>query len=165
MFTDEQFTHIAQRYKDTVFRVAFSYMKSPSDADDITQNVLLKLYRYEGDFRSEAHLKHWLIRVTINECRSAWRSPWRRTEDIAAYADALSMPSREHSELLEAVMSLPAKYRAAIYLYYYEGYSTAELAALLSCPEATVRTRLARGRERLKTILTEAEDYDGQTAF
>ena len=163
--TSEQFTPIAQRYMDTVFRVAFSYMKSRADADDITQNVLLKLYRYEGDFESESHLKHWLIRVTINECKSAYRSLWRRTEDIEDYVNSLVMPSQEHTDLLEAVMQLPKKYRVAIYLFYYEGYTTAEIGHLTSTPEATVRTHLARGREKLKTMLTEADIHDGQTAF
>ena len=165
MYTDEQFTQLARRHMDTVFRTAFSYMKSRADADDITQNVLLKLYRYEGDFESESHIKNWLIRVTINECKSAYRSPWRRTEDIEDYVNSLVMPSREHTDLFEAVMKLPRKYLVPLYLYYYEGYSTAEAAALLSLPEATVRTRLRRGREKLRTMLTEADTYDGQTAF
>lgn len=165
MFSDEHFTYLADKYMDTVFRVAFSYMKCAADADDITQNVLLKLYRYEGDFQSESHLKHWLIRATINECKSACRSLWRKTENIEDYVNSLAMPTREHSELLEAVMGLPKKYRMAIYLFYYEGYSTAEIGGLLSIPEATVRTHLARGRERLRKTLTEAEDFDGQTAF
>jgi RNA polymerase sigma-70 factor (ECF subfamily) len=165
MFTDEQYTHIAKRYMDTVFRVAFSYMKNRADADDITQNVLLKLYRSEGPFENEAHIKHWLIRVTINECKSAVRSLWRQTENLEDYVNSLAMPTQEHTDLLEAVLALPKKYRVAVYLYYYEGYSTAEMAELLSLPEATVRTHLARARAKLKTILTEAYDYDGQTAF
>ena len=165
MFTDDEFTCIARRHMDTVFRLALSYMRSRADADDITQNVLLKLYRYEGDFQSESHIKNWLIRVTINECKSALRSIWRRTEDIEDYVNSLVMPSQEHTDLLEAVMKLPAKYRAAIYLFYYEGYSTAEMAQLLSIPEATVRTHLVRGRERLRKMLTEADIHDGQTAF
>ena len=165
MKNNEDFTNIARRYMDTVFRLAFSYLKSRADADDVTQNVLLKLYRYDGDFQSEAHLKHWLIRVTVNECKSALRSPWRRTEDIAEYANTLALPTPEHAELLEAVMKLPPKYRAAIHLFYYEGYATAEIAELLGLPQATVRTHLARGREKLKAMLTEAENYDGQTAL
>lgn len=163
--TNERFTCLAETYMDTVFRLAFSYIKSRSDADDITQNVLLKLLRYEGEFESEAHVKHWLIRVTVNECRSAWRAPWRKHEDIEEYANSLAMPSREHRDLFEAVMGLPQKYRTVIYLFYYEGYSTREVAALLSVPEATVRTQLMRGRERLRKTLTEAEDAYGQTAF
>lgn len=165
MFTDEQFTHIAQRYMDTIFRVAFSWLKSRADADDVTQNVLLKLYRTDGTFENESHIKHWLIRVTINECKSAVRSLWRQTESLEDYVNSLAMPTQDHSDLLEAVLALPKKYRVAIYLYYYEGYSTAEMAELLSLPEATVRTHLARARAKLRTILTEAEYYDGQTAF
>lgn len=165
MYSNEHFTAVAQKYMDTVFRVAFSYMKSRADADDVTQNVLVKLYRYEGDFQSEYHLKHWLIRVTVNECRSAFRAPWRKTESIEDYANTLALPTREHSDLFEAVMALPAKYRVPILLYYYDGYATAEIAELLALPDATVRTRLRRGRERLKKMLTEADTYDGQTAF
>lgn len=165
MFTNERFTELAKAHMDTVFRVAFSYMKSRADADDVTQNVLMKLYRYEGDFQSESHIRNWLIRVTINECKSALRSPWRRTEDIEDYANTLALPTQEHRELFEAVMALPKKYRVAIYLFYYEGYTTRELGGMLGAPEATVRTWLARGREKLKHALTEAEDTYGQTAF
>ena len=163
--TAERFTELAKLHMDTVFRVALSFLKSHADADDITQTVLLKLYRYEGIFQSEAHIRNWLIRVTVNECKSALRSAWRRMEDIENYVNSIEFPTPEHSELFEAVMALPVKYRAAIYLYYYEGYSTKELASILSVPEATVRTRLARGREKLRILLTEAEIDDGQTAF
>lgn len=165
MFTNEHFTALAKRHMDTVFRVALSYLKSPADADDITQTVLLKLYRYTGTFENDAHIRNWLIRVTVNACRSALRSPWRRMEDIEAYANSIEFPTQEHGELFEAVMVLPAKYRVVIYLFYYEGYSTRELASILNLPEATVRTRLLRGRERLRKTLTEADIKDGQTAF
>ena len=75
MQSDEQFTRYAQRHMDTIFRVAFSYMKSRADADDITQNVLLKLYHSDKLFESDVHIKHWLIRVTINECKKTLGSP------------------------------------------------------------------------------------------
>ena len=160
MYTDEHFSRIAHRYMDTIFRVAFSYLKNRADADDITQNVLLKLYRHEGDFQSEAHMKNWLIRVTINECKSVLRSLWRQTENIEDYVNSLAIPAQEHSELLEAVLKLPKKYCTAIYLYYFEGYSTTEMAELLSLPETTVYTHLARGRAKLKTMLAEADNDD-----
>lgn len=156
MFTDEHFTYLADKYMDTVFRLAFSYLKSRADADDITQNVLLKLYRTNTDFQSESHLKNWLIRVTINECKQAFRSPWRRTEDIQEYANTLAMPTEEHSELFQTVMALPPKYRVVLYLYYYEDHTSDEIARMLDMPAATVRTRLSRGREKLKKLLTEA---------
>ena len=118
--TDQQFTPLAQRYMDTIFRLAFHYTKSQAEADDITQEVLLKLYRTDKQFESEAHVKHWLLRVTINACKKALLSPWRRTEPIEDHTAALPFPSPEHSALMDAVLALPAKYRVPIYLHYYE---------------------------------------------
>ena len=155
MFTDEHFTYLADKYMDTIFRLAFSYMKSQPDADDITQNVLLKLYRTNKDFQSESHLKNWLIRVTINECKQAFRSPWRRTEDIEDYANTLALPSEEHHDLFRTVMSLPPKYRVVLYLHYYEQYTTAEISQLLKIPMGTVSTRMKRAKEQLKSMLKE----------
>ncbi len=155
MQTNEAFIRAVRDHKDTVFRVAFSYMKDPDDAEDITQNVFLKLFQCKTAFESLEHLRSWLIRVTINECKSVFRMPWRRRENIEDYAQQLAMPSPEHTELFLSVMGLPEKYRVVIYLFYYEGYSTEEIAGLIDRPPATVRTRLARGRKRLKTILTE----------
>lgn len=159
MFTDEQFIKCAQKNMDTVFRVAVSYMKSRTDADDITQNVLIKLYHADKEFESDAHVKHWLIRVTINECKKALLSPWRQSEPIGDYAASLTFATPEHSELFYAVMDLPKKYRVAIFLYYYEDYSTEEISQLLGIPQATVGTHLKRGRERLKKHLLEADGY------
>lgn len=156
--TDEQFTVLAQTYMDTVFRLAFSYTKSPADADDITQNVLLKLYTENKPFDSPEHIRNWLIRVTLNECKSLFRSPWRKSEDIADYANTLTMPTKEHRELFDMVMNLPMKYRVVLYLFYYEDYSTAQIAEALHIKETTVRTHLTRGRKKLKTILQEAEN-------
>jgi len=100
MITDKQFAAYAQMYMDTVFRVAFNYLKNRSDADDITQNVLIKLYRAKKTFENDAHVKHWLIRVTINECKHALLSPWRYIEPIEDYIEALSFEAPEQSELL-----------------------------------------------------------------
>ena len=157
MITGEQLTTYVNIYKDTVFRVAFNYLKNRSDADDITQNAFIKLYRSNKTFASDAHIKHWLIRVTINECKLALLSPWRRTEPIESYIDSLSFETPEQSELFEMVLKLPAKYRVAILLYYFEDYSTVEIARLMGIPDATVRTHLKRAREKLKSKLTEEE--------
>ena len=153
MLPDEQFTRYAQEYMDMVFRVAFNYLKSRADADDITQNVLLKLYRADKPFENDDHMKHWLIRVTINECKKALISPWRRTEPLEDYAATLPFPTPEHNNLFFEVMGLPKKYRMVIFLYYYEDYSTDEISRLLGIPKATVCTHLKRGRERLKNNL------------
>lgn len=157
MFTEAQFTGLVKKYIDTVFRLAFSYLKHRQDAEDATQNVFLKLHRQTKPFDSEDHMKHWLIRVTVNECKSMLRAPWRQSESFEEYAATLSFRDPERSTLFYAVMALPKKYRLPIYLYYYEGYSTAELADILKMPKGTVCVNLKRGRELLKQSLEEAE--------
>ena len=154
----EQFTRIARKYMDTVYRVALNYMKSPDAADDITQEVFLRLLRTETLFESEEHIRNWLIRVTINECKRDLASRWRRVEPLEAYAEKLSFSSEENSETYRIVMHLPRKYRMVIYLHYYEGYSTAEIAQMLGSKQSTVCTQLERGRKLLKTMLLEAND-------
>lgn len=155
--TDEQFTYLITKYIDTVFRVALSWMKHPSEAEDVTQTVFLKLYREPKPFTSEEHVKHWLIRVAINECKKIFRNPFRAAEDIAEYASTLRFETPEHSEIYYAVMDLPQKYRVPIFLYYYEDYSTAEISKVMGIPTPTVATRLHRGRELLKQKLQEAK--------
>lgn len=154
----EQFTRVARTYMDTVYRVALNYMKSPDAADDITQEVFLRLLRTETLFESEEHIRNWLIRVTINECKRDLASRWRRVEPLEAYAEKLSFSSEENSETYRIVMRLPRKYRMVIYLHYYEGYSTAEIAQMLGSKQSTVCTQLERGRKLLKTMLLEAND-------
>lgn len=163
--TEEQFTPLAQRYMDTVYRVAYSYLRSPSDADDVTQDVLIQLYKTDKAFESDAHLKNWLIRVTVNRSKNVLRAPWHKTEDIADYENTLVFEQSQHRELFDAVMSLDRRYRLPVLLYYYEGYRQKEIAALLSVPEETVRTRLSRARAKLKNILSEVSQYDPTQAF
>ena len=153
--TEQQFTAVAEKYMDTVFRVAYSYLRCRADADDVTQDVLIQLYQTEKNFEEEAHLKNWLIRVTINRCKNIFRAPWHRAEDIADYENSLTFPEPESRELFEAVMALDKLYRLPLLLYYYEGYSQKEIAGILSLPEQTVRTRLFRARAKLKKHLTE----------
>ena len=149
------FIQRAQRYMDDLFRLAFSWLKSRADADDVTQTVLLRLYETDKIFESEEHVRHWLVRVTINECKKYWRSPWGRTEDFTDYANTLVFEQPEASGLFDAVMALGPKYRIVIFLYYYEGYSIEEISQVLKLPRGTVGTRLKRGREQLKQTLSE----------
>lgn len=117
----------------------------------------MKLYSVNTEFESEEHIRNWLIRVTINQCRRQFRSPWRRLENIDDYAATLSFEDDNDRELFRAVMGLEQKYRSVIFLYYYIGYSTAEIADMLGVPVNTVSTRLRRARARLRTVLTEVE--------
>ncbi len=158
MMKEEQFTYLAGRYLDTVFRVALNYLKNPADAEDISQTVFEKLLREKKPFESDEHSKAWLIRVTVNECKKLLRSPWRRHEDIEDYARTLEFDGPKDRQLFRAVMALPYKYRVSIYLHYYEGYTTQEIGDLLALPKNTICTRLRRGRELLKNQLEE-NDY------
>ena len=158
MLTNEQFTCLAETYIDTVFRVAFNYLKSSSDAEDVTQNVFLKLLKEQKSFEGEAHVKYWLIRVTVNECKNLVRSKWWRAESFEDYAATLTFDEPGHSDLFYAVMDLPKKYRLPIYLHHYEGYSTEEVAQILKIPRGTVCIQLKRGRELLKKMLTEVDN-------
>lgn len=158
--TDQEFALAAERYMDTIFRVAYSYLRSQSDADDVTQDVLIQLYKTDTPFHDSEHLKRWLIRVTVNRCKNIFRSPWHRVEDIANYENTLQFDAPECRELFDAVMALDKRYRVPVLLYYYEGYSQKEIAEMLAIPEKTVRTRLFRARGKLKTTLKEVLQYD-----
>lgn len=155
VMTTEEFKGAVERHCDMVFRLAYAYMRDAADADDVAQNVFVKLLRRKAAFESDDHLTHWLVRVTINECRSLFRKPWRSVEDIDAYARTLALPTREHEELFREVMRLPEKYRIPIILHYWSGYSAGDIAALLRISYDAVRTRLARGRARLRIVLEE----------
>lgn len=149
----DEFRSAMERHRDMVFRLAYTYMRDAADADDVTQDVFVKLLRTDVSFDSDEHLRYWLVRVTINACKSLFRRPWRRVEDIEAYANELAIPADDQREVFVSVMKLPERYRVPIVLRYYAGFSTGEIADALRVPAPTVRTRLARARARLKTML------------
>lgn len=157
MLTEEKFTGAVERYMDTVYRLALSYMRDGSAAEDVTQEVFLRLLRGGGKIGGEEHLKHWLIRVTVNECKRALSSPWR---SFGALEENIPLPESEGQgrELYMLVTELPEKYRVVLHLHYFEGYSTDEIAALLRRPGATVRSQLSRAKKMLKQKLEEAEN-------
>ena len=145
------FSTVFDRYKSLVFSIAYNYCKNAADANDITQETFIKYLKYQGKFESEEHRKAWLIKVTINSCKSLLVSPWfQRTVPLD---EKLPFVDKEESELFHAVMALPVKYRIVIHLHYYAGYSTKEIAEALSLGESTVRVRLLRARDKLKAIL------------
>lgn len=160
MITNEQYTCLVKKYIDTVFRIALNYTKSAHDAEDVTQNVFLALLRQKKPFEGEEHIRNWLIRVAVNECKKWYRSPWRKDISFEEYAAALPDTTQGDRAVLEAVMALPRKYRMPIYLYYYEEYSTQEIADILKISKGTVCTNLSRGREMLKLSLEEDEENE-----
>lgn len=159
--SDEEFTQAVQNYSDTVFRICLSVCKNSSDAEDIVQNVFLKLYRHGEKFNDGTHMKNWLVRVAVNECKSHLSSPWIKRvvcsiDDENFDVQGISFEHPEQSELFFAVRSLPPKYRIVIHLYYYEDYSVSEISDMLGIKETTVQTQLMRAREKLKISLSEA---------
>ena len=154
--TNETFQQAAETWADTIYRVALHALSNRADAEDVMQTVLLKLYEHKGAFESEAHLKHWLLRLTINESRSLLRSLRRRRwVSLDEAGEAAAPPEPEQSELFQEVMALEPKYRLTIYLYYYEQYSVKEVAQAMSAKPSTVQTWLQRARERLHAALSE----------
>ena len=157
--TDEAFAQAARTYGDTVYRVAYHALNNPADAEDVAQTVLLRLYEHKKEFESEEHMKHWLLRVAVNESRKLLRSFWRRTSvPLEEWRETAAPEDPAKAEVLEAVMALEPKYRLAVYLYYYEGLSVAEAAAAMRANPSTVQTWLLRARERLRKSLTEEKE-------
>ena len=153
--SNEEFTIFAKKYMDTIYRVAYSWTKNTDDANDVTQDVLIQLYKTTKEFESDSHMKNWLIKVTVNCCKMIFRSPWSKMEDIENYGETLGFEDESYLDLFLAVMNLDKKYRVPLMLFYYEGYSTAEIASLLGIPEKTVSTRLFRAKGRLRNYLKE----------
>lgn len=152
--TDEIFEQAVRDHANTIFRVACHAVKDRQEAEDVTQTVLLRLYQYSGEFQSDEHLKHWLLRVTVNESRKVLRSPWRKRNIPLEDWDGITEEPEERG-VLEAVMSLDAKYRLPIYLYYYEDCSIQEVAVALGTNPSTIQTRLQRARAKLRNVLAE----------
>lgn len=159
--TDAAFEAAVERYADMIFRLAYSYLKSRADAEDVMQETLLKLYLERKPFRSPEHERYWVVRVAANECKKLLRSPWRRrSSPLEELPETAAFDAPAQTELFRQVMLLPPKYRAAVYLHYYEGYAVREIAGIMNANPSTVQTWLMRARGQLKTSLKEAEACD-----
>lgn len=140
-----------QAYRDDVYRLALSYTKSRQEAEDVCQSVFLALLEHPDI--APGRERAWLMQVCANRCRNLLRSHWWRT--TAPLEDIHAVPGPEPSGVREAVMALDPKYRVVVYLYYYEGCSTPEIAKLLKLSQSAVSTRLFRARAILKEQLKE----------
>lgn len=149
----QQAERLAQDYADAILRLSYTYLKNTQDAQDVCQTVFVKLLTEPRDFQSPAHERAYILRMAANACKDLLKSPWRKR--TCGLETVLEVPAPEAGDgsVLAAVNELPAHYRTAIYLFYYEGYQAAEIGKILGVPTATVHTRLARGRARLKDIL------------
>ena len=154
--TQDQRTQTVERWGDMVWRLALARTASVPDAEDVFQDVFLQYFRHEDRFHTDEYRKAWLLRCTINRCKTLMSSPWRR-RTIPLDAAAEVGVEDDYREVYNAVLSLPAKYRAVIHLHYFEGLSVAEMAAALQSTEGTVKSQLSRGRALLRDMLEEVE--------
>lgn len=156
MMNESRFTAMAKIYMDMVYRIALNVLGNAVDAEDVTQNVMMRLYRADPNFESEEHAKRWLIRVAINESKRLVGLPWKKRE--ASFEEALNIVAEAdglQKDIVRKIAELPPKYRVPMYLYYFEGYSVKEIAELTGSKTSTLQTRLARGREKLRAVLEE----------
>ena len=141
-----------QEHCQTVYRVAFTYMKNSYDAEDAVQETFARLIRSGERFRSREKEKAWLIVTVSNVCKDMLRRHYRSDRALEDY-QYLAAPPHEIDETMEAILRLPEKYKTVVYLFYYEGYTAREIARMLGEKPNTVSSRISRARLLLKTML------------
>ncbi|WP_107943534.1 RNA polymerase sigma factor [Metasolibacillus sp. FSL H7-0170] len=144
---------IVQTYSDTLIRIAVQQTKSMSEAEDIVQEVYMTLMRQTKSFNHEGHLKAWLIKVTFNKCKDYFKSS--RVKKTVPITEEMTFIAKEEQMVLPEIFELDPKDRVIVYLHYYEGYTTTEIADLLEMKANTVGSKLRRARLKLKMILDE----------
>lgn len=150
---EKKFTDIYNKYVDDIFRLCFTYLKNKIDTEDAVQEVFIKLLNHKGTFESEAHTKAWLVVTASNHCKDFLRHWWRKRKDIDAYADVIGNDGIVVDEMMELIMKLPDKNKTVIYLYYYEGYNSRQIANMLHKPDSTIRGYLSTAKKMLKDEL------------
>ena len=152
---------LVDRYRNNLYAVAFNVCKNAQDAEDVVQDTFIQYYSTRKQFETEQHVRAWLIRVAINKAKNVNNSFWRKNKvPLEEYMETLAFETKESAELFETVMRLPEKYRIAIHLFYYEDYTTSEIAEILKISISNVKVRLSRGRSLLKETLKEEWEYD-----
>ncbi len=142
---------VIDRQADTVYKLAFAQLRNRSDADDVFQEVFLRYVKKAPVFESAEHEKVWFLRVTINCCKKLWASPWRRRS--VPLEETIQADTPENYYLVEELKKLPKKYAAVLHLFYWEDMTVEEIGNLLGLSPGTVKSRLFRGREKLRDNL------------
>lgn len=150
---------LVDMYSAMIYRLAYSRLCSVHDAEDITQEVLLKYIRSGKSFRDEEHRKAWLLKVTVNTIKSFVSSAYNRHRAELDEAAELTYEDKEPTGVTEAVARLPEKYRVVIHLFYFEELSVTQISEITGKSKGTVKSRLSRGREQLREILKEGNCY------
>lgn len=148
----EEYQSLVKKFYIDIKRIAFSYCQNMEDAEDITQNVFIKLLKYQGDFKDELHIKKWLVKVTVNESRSLWRSFWKQSViyKLPLKKKDVIVNDERIDALKEEIENLNPRYRMIVFLFYYENYSAREIAEIIGNSENVVFKLLQRARDRIR---------------
>ncbi|MBA5850388.1 sigma-70 family RNA polymerase sigma factor [Clostridium sp. cel8] len=172
---EKELERLMNSYGNDVLRTAFMYLKDKHLAEDVFQEVFIKVYKNFHKFNGQSSEKTWIIAITINTCRDILRSSWIKRvlrfqdpeykilniKENSIDIDNKAISNIENQDLLKQVMDLPKKYKEVILLYYYQELSTREISKILNVPEGTVRSRLYRARELLKYSIGGTIEYEG----
>lgn len=153
-YSDEEFIEIYERNVDNVYQVCFMYLKNKADTEDAVQNTFLKLYKKFVRFNDLNHEKAWLIVTASNICKNNLKY-WFKKQ--VSFIDVEEKHYDKYDDTLKLILNMPDKYKLVLYMYYYMGYKSSEIAIILKLNESTVRSHLKRGRNILKGIIKEDE--------
>lgn len=156
----DEFNEKYDQYSGMIFRLSLLNLKNIAEAEDVMQEVFVKLLYQAPQFNGAEHEKHWILRVTINLCKNRRTTFWQRKREYLEDYEELCIQEPETGEVLQKVMNLPEKYRGVIHLHYFEGYHVNEIAKIMNIGESTVKMRLKRGRDLLKIKLEEEIEYE-----
>ena len=151
MTPSDRLEELVSKYENTLYRAALAILGSVPEAEDAVQEAFLRYLQTRPKFRDENHEKAWLLRVTANRCKDVLRE--RQRHPTVELLDVYPAPNAETADLVEAIQELPTDQRAAVHLFYYEGYSTEEIGKILGRRPGTVRSDLSRAREALRRKL------------
>ena len=152
---------LIEKYRNNLYTAAFNVCKNAQDAEDVVQDTFIQYWSQKKEFETEQHIRAWLLRVAINKAKNKNNTFFRRNAlPLEDYMETLAFQSEESSELFEAVMKLPVKYRIVVHLFYYEDYSVKDIADILKITPGNVKVRLSRGRMSLRSTLKEVWEDD-----
>ena len=151
--SEEDFASVYNRYVDMSYRLCFSFLKNKEDTEDAVQSVFMKYLKSGKKFENECHEKAWFIVTASNVCKDMLRQSWRRNISIEICDSISDAENTTRDEVYMAIMDLPYRYKTVVYLYYYEGYKTNEIAEMLHRLSSTIRNYLTEARRHLKKIL------------
>ncbi len=151
--SDKEFVSTYNRYIDMIYRLCFSFLKNREDTEDAVQSVFVKYLKSGKKFENECHEKAWFFVTASNLCKDMLRRSWRHNISIENYGSIPGTEDSTNNDVYMAILDLPYKYKTVVYLYYYEGYKTHEIAEMLHKPSSTIRNYLTEARRHLKKIL------------